>query len=111
MFTVLSFIFRPIISLNWSQIVLHSNNVFEFSTIEPLRKKTHEDDLQINDAREQNDAGKIKQRIFTEFHWIILEMLLTMISQRDIQEEYLRLRGQMLYVHEWKAIIYLATPV
>ena len=34
-----------------------------------------------------------------------------MNSQRDVQEEYLRLRGQMLYVHEWKAIIYLATPV
>jgi hypothetical protein len=48
--------------LNWSQIVLHSNNVFEFSTIEPLRKKTHEDDLQINDAHEQNDAGKIKRK-------------------------------------------------
>ena len=34
-----------------------------------------------------------------------------MMSQRDVQEEYLRLRGQMLYVHEWRAIIYLATPV
>jgi len=42
---------------------------------------------------------------------IILEKLLTMTAQRDIQEEYLRLRGQMLYVNEWKAIIYLATPV
>ena len=34
-----------------------------------------------------------------------------MMAQRDVQEEYLRLRGQMLYVHEWRAIIYLATPV
>jgi hypothetical protein len=48
---------------------------------------------------------------FSKIHSIILEMLLTMTAQRDIQEEYLRLRGQMLYVHEWKAIIYLATPV
>jgi hypothetical protein len=38
-------------------------------------------------------------------------MLLTLTPQHDIQEEYLRLRGQMLYVYEWKAIIYLATPV
>jgi hypothetical protein len=37
--------------------------------------------------------------------------MLLVSSQRDIQEEYLRLRGQMLYVHEWKSIIYLATPV
>ena len=41
----------------------------------------------------------------------MVEMLLTMTVQRDVQEEYLRLRGQMLYVHEWKSIIYLATPV
>lgn len=41
----------------------------------------------------------------------LLEILLTTMSQRDVQEEYLRLRGQMLYVHEWRAIIYLATPV
>lgn len=34
-----------------------------------------------------------------------------MTAHRDTNEEYLRLRGQMLYVHEWKAIIYLATPV
>ncbi|CAF1080242.1 unnamed protein product [Rotaria sordida] len=34
-----------------------------------------------------------------------------MTGHRDVHEEYLRLRGQMLYVHEWKAIIYLATPV
>ena len=34
-----------------------------------------------------------------------------MTAQRDLREEYLRLRGQMLYVPEWKAIIYLATPM
>jgi hypothetical protein len=37
--------------------------------------------------------------------------MLLIVTSRDTQEEYLRLRGQMLYVHEWKAIIYLATPV
>ncbi len=54
-----SFVFRPIITLNWSQIVLHSNNVFEFSTIEPLRKQLNENDLQIHDASQKNDSGKI----------------------------------------------------
>ena len=38
-------------------------------------------------------------------------MLFSMTIQRDVQETYLKLRGEMLYVHEWKAIIYLATPV
>jgi len=52
---------RPIITLNWSQIVLHSNNVFEFSTIEPLRKQSGETDSQINDVRDHNDSGKIEK--------------------------------------------------
>ncbi|CAF4524194.1 unnamed protein product, partial [Rotaria sp. Silwood2] len=89
------YLIRPIITLNWSQIILHSNNVFEFTTIEPLRKQINENNSQTNDAIEINDS----------------EMLLTMSSQRDNQETYLRLRGQMLYLHEWKTIIYLATPV
>ena len=99
--------------MNWSQIVLHANNVFEFSTIEPLRKQANENDLIINDARHQNDSGQITKLTCFLYKLIILnlEMLLSMTAQRDIQEEYLRLRGQMLYVHEWKAIIYLATPV
>jgi hypothetical protein len=58
----INFLFRPIITLNWSQIVLHSNNVFEFSTIEPLRRQLNEDDLQINDAREKNDNGKFEKQ-------------------------------------------------
>ena len=58
---------RPIIPLSWSQIVLHSNSVFEFSTIEPLRRNENEDELRIHDARDQNDAGhlKINSLIFT----------------------------------------------
>jgi len=48
---------------------------------------------------------------FHQLNLLILEMLLSTTAQRDTQEEYLRLRGQMLYVNEWKAIIYLATPV
>ncbi|CAF3507607.1 unnamed protein product [Rotaria sordida] len=86
---------RPIITLNWSHIISYSNNVFEFTTMEPLRKRIQENNTQINDASKQNDS----------------EMLLTMSPQRDNQEIYLRLRGQMLYLHEWKTIIYLATPV
>ena len=91
-----------------------SNNVFEFSTIEPLRKQLIESDLQINDSRDLNDSGSYtrdKYLFSLQLIEFIVEMLLSMAAQRDVPEEYLRLRGQMLYVHEWKAIIYLATPV
>ncbi len=53
---------RPIITLNWSQIVLHSNNVFEFSTIEPLRKQLNEIELEMNETKGENDAGKFEQK-------------------------------------------------
>jgi len=55
-------LFRPIITLNWSQIVLHSNNVFEFSTIEPLRKQLNENELEMNETKGENDAGKFEQK-------------------------------------------------
>lgn len=38
-------------------------------------------------------------------------MLLSMSGHGNVHEEYLRLRGQMLYIEEWQSIIYLATPV
>ncbi|CAF3306133.1 unnamed protein product [Rotaria socialis] len=79
---------RPIITLNWSQIVLHSNNVFEFTTIEPLHKHIH---IQTKDY----DS----------------DILLKMPLHQDINDTYLKMRGQMLYLHEWKAIVYLATPI
>jgi len=68
------------------------------------QKLTKQKKMMLVNLKKQNT-----KKIF--FDLIILEKLLTMTAQRDIQEEYLRLRGQMLYVHEWKAIIYLATPV
>ncbi|CAM4747694.1 unnamed protein product [Rotaria magnacalcarata] len=79
---------RPIITLNWSQIILHSNNVFEFTTIEPLHK-------QILTQIKDDDS----------------DILLKMPSHQDINDTYLKMRGQMLYLHEWKAIVYLATPI
>ena len=114
-FDLFLFFIRPIISLSWSQIISHSNNVFEFATIEPLRKQSEEIDLTAAENRDKLSTGFLVN--FLRFHFCssyfsVLEALLSMsTAQRDVQEEYLRLRGQMLYVHEWKAIIYLATPV
>ena len=48
--------------MNWTQIVSHSNNVFEFSTIEPLRRQPNESDMEINDAKDQNDSGRLDSR-------------------------------------------------
>ena len=61
--------------------------------------------IQVTDADVRLDLFRTGASV------LLAEILLTMMAQRDVQEEYLRLRGQMLYVHEWRAIIYLATPV
>ncbi len=62
-FSILAFLFRPIITLNWSQIVLHSNNVFEFSTIEPLRRHIAGAESQGNDTLQNHDSGKMKKSV------------------------------------------------
>ena len=53
------FSLRPIITLNWVQILSHSNSVFEFSTIEPLRMQSNENELQIGNGKSKNDTGII----------------------------------------------------
>ncbi|CAF1069591.1 unnamed protein product [Rotaria magnacalcarata] len=86
---------RPIVSLNLIEIVSHSNNVFEFASIEPLHRFLHENEAETHEKKNEDTS----------------EMLLSVSTNREVHEEYLRLRGQMLYVEEWKSIIYLATPV
>ena len=98
--------------MSWTQINSHANNVFEFSTIEPLRKQITEIDLTIYDVKDNSSSGVYLNSRIVRFSLLdLLEALLNASMQRDGQEGYLRLRGQMLYIEEWKAIIYLATPV
>ena len=60
------FLFRPIITLNWSQIVLHSNNVFEFVTIEPLRKHQNENNEHLNHS--------IQQKILVQLNFLVFNI-------------------------------------
>lgn len=52
----LLFLFRPIISLHWDEIVSHSNNVFEFTSIEPLHKQLHDGD-EAQEKKEEDSSG------------------------------------------------------
>ncbi|CAF3149719.1 unnamed protein product [Rotaria socialis] len=86
---------RPSVALNSIEIVSHSNNVFEFASIEPLHKFLNDNEPETHEKKSEDTS----------------EMLLSISAHQEVHEEYLRLRGQMLYVEEWKLIIYLATPV
>jgi len=37
--------------------MLHSNNVFEFATIEPLHRSSSENELTIEETKDSNDPG------------------------------------------------------
>lgn len=79
---------RPLVAFTWDNIISHTNNVFEITTIEPIRRSsspTNED--------EPKERKIVPRQSSTEF------------------DEHLKLKGQMLYVTDWDAIIFLATPV
>jgi hypothetical protein len=66
------------------KVISHTNNVFELTTIEPVRR---------TDFASSNEKPKLGHQSSFEI------------------DECLRLKGQMMLIKEWDAIIFLATPV
>ncbi|CAH8579140.1 unnamed protein product [Schistosoma rodhaini] len=72
---------RPVIPFTWDDIMLHTNIIFELTSNEISKE------VNLND--EQNNTG----------------------DQSDTNRGRLKLRGQMKYMGEWDAIVFLGTPI
>ncbi|CAH8545840.1 unnamed protein product [Schistosoma mattheei] len=72
---------RPVIPFTWDDIMLHTNIIFELTS--------NEINKEINTNDEQNNTG----------------------DQSDTNRGKLKLRGQMKYMSEWDAIVFLGTPI
>ncbi|ELT93390.1 hypothetical protein CAPTEDRAFT_91580 [Capitella teleta] len=73
---------RPLVDLNVENVLMYSNNVFLLTSINPIAAKTTEDNR------------------------------LTMANtEEEFSTRHIRLKGQMLYMKEWGAIIFLGTPI
>ncbi|CAH8569100.1 unnamed protein product [Schistosoma margrebowiei] len=72
---------RPVIPFTWDDIMLHTNIIFELTS--------NEVNKEIDTNEEQNNTG----------------------DQSDTNRGKLKLRGQMKYMSEWDAIVFLGTPI
>ncbi|XP_055945190.1 soluble guanylate cyclase 88E-like [Argiope bruennichi] len=77
---------RPLIECTWEAILVHSNNIFELSSVMPiLGHDTSNGNHQLLGVDEEDDDVSMEDRL-------------------------LHLKGQMLYMEEWKSMAYLGTP-
>ncbi|CAL1267227.1 unnamed protein product [Larinioides sclopetarius] len=81
---------KPLIECTWRAIHSHTNNIFELCSVEPLKPK--EDRLLETGSTKSYDS---------EFN----------DDDTKLEDKLLHLKGQMMYMEEWRSMVYLGTPV
>ncbi|XP_065081718.1 soluble guanylate cyclase 88E isoform X2 [Ochlerotatus camptorhynchus] len=76
---------RPLIAFKFQTILNRTNNIFELVTLESVKK------------RPENQRKT--------------EIFLSELEQQEEVEKHLRLKGQMIYMENWRMIMFLGTPV
>lgn len=72
---------KPVFQFGWQNIIMHSNNVFELESKEPVKREVN------------GTVGKLESQ------------------SEHISESHLYLKGQMMLVKEWDCLMFLGTPV
>ncbi|GMT36065.1 hypothetical protein PFISCL1PPCAC_27362, partial [Pristionchus fissidentatus] len=83
---------RPFIRFRWEEIMLHSNNIFELMTMEPV----FDDDESVVVYKSTDPSMLVDER--------------SHMPEKD-QEKFLTLKGQMFYMEEWESICFMGIPV
>ncbi|CAH0560058.1 unnamed protein product [Brassicogethes aeneus] len=78
---------RPLIAFKFGSILNRTNNIFELVTVEPI----------INDKQHSSDGQRQALALPEEID--------------NFEDKNLRLKGQMVYMDNWKMMMYLGTPV
>ncbi|XP_042225179.1 soluble guanylate cyclase 88E-like isoform X2 [Homarus americanus] len=79
---------RPHVAFKFESILLRTNNIFEVVTVESV----------FENNKKKKENGNV--------HGDILNL-----SEEDVTEKSFKLKGQMVYMEDWKLILFLATPV
>ncbi|XP_035222950.1 soluble guanylate cyclase 88E-like [Stegodyphus dumicola] len=82
---------KPLIECTWRAIHSHTNNVFELCSVEPVKAKEEQ-------LPETSSLRSIDSDIHND-------------DDTRMEDKLLHLKGQMMYMEEWKSMVYLGTPV
>ncbi|CAI4223722.1 unnamed protein product [Auanema sp. JU1783] len=83
---------RPFIRFRWEEIMLHSNNIFELMSNDPI---IDEDDESF--TYKHNDPDQMTE-------------IRSRMTEKE-KEKFLSLKGQMFYMEEWESICFMGIPV
>ncbi|XP_059483140.1 soluble guanylate cyclase 88E isoform X2 [Neocloeon triangulifer] len=78
---------RPLIEFRFTTILNRANNIFELVTVEPIMTE-----------RGLEEKERLENAMFSE-------------DMEDNSDKHLHLKGQMVYMEDWRLIMYLGTPV
>ncbi|CAH1785621.1 unnamed protein product [Owenia fusiformis] len=90
---------RPMVDFTWENILAHTNNVFELQSMNPVRNQRDDESYMAFDWRMNDSAGT--GSISGD----------TMTDLDDDLANCLVLKGQMMHMKEWNAVVFLGTPV
>ncbi|KAF6018282.1 hypothetical protein EB796_023412 [Bugula neritina] len=88
---------RPIMEFSWESILSHTNNIFELKSVDGIENR-------FEDSFDDMSVDKLSD---TDISLISADQT----NQNDSLNKYLTLRGQMLHMEQWNAILFLGTPV
>ncbi|XP_033116441.1 soluble guanylate cyclase 88E-like [Anneissia japonica] len=94
---------RPLVDFCWESVISHINNVFELAATTLTRRQT-----KVN--RPSKSSSQSSKRNTSRTSIQCDESYLDALTV-DVNPCRIRLKGQMKYIREWDAIIFLCTPV
>ncbi|CCD67191.1 Soluble guanylate cyclase gcy-31 [Caenorhabditis elegans] len=83
---------RPFIRFRWEEIMLHSNNIFELISSDPIQED--EDGILVYKTTDVDQMTEERHRMGD-----------------GEREKFLSLKGQMFYMEEWESICFVGIPV
>ncbi|KAL5006686.1 hypothetical protein ScPMuIL_015492, partial [Solemya velum] len=123
---------RPLVKFSCESILAHTNNVFELLSINPVKRQftrcshkkiENEADEQIKlqiievDGKNLRQSGSHRQLFYTQAHdeSAVEANLATNGTRTSTLDAFvgtcLHLKGQMMYMPDWSAIVFLGTPI
>ncbi|XP_033123937.1 soluble guanylate cyclase 88E-like isoform X2 [Anneissia japonica] len=94
---------RPLLDFCWESVISHVNNVFELAATTLIRRptRTTRSSKSVSQSSKRNASKDSTQS--DESYSDALTM--------EVNPRRVRLKGQMQYIKEWDAIMFLCTPV
>lgn len=94
---------RPLIELKWDTLLTRTNNVFEFQLLASVEKTGRLKKFKLQSVPE---TSKESDLALTEDGKVAVD------NMQELEDEFkLMIKGQLMFIEEWRKILFLGCPV